>query len=75
MRKFYIIITFIIYFLCSTSLLFADVSVSIPDTSAFTGDTLYIPPTVMAKAMRVIKPVADPIGTASGLGRTVVSPF
>jgi len=39
------------------------------------GDTLYIPPTVMAKAMRVIQPVASPINTAAGTGRTVMTGF
>lgn len=35
------------------------------------GDTLYVPPTLMAKAMRVIQPVAAPVGTAAGTARTV----
>lgn len=35
------------------------------------GDTLYLPPTFFAKALRVIQPVAAPIGTAAGTGRTV----
>jgi len=35
------------------------------------GDTLYIPPTILAKTMRVIQPVAQPIGAA----RTVAAPF
>ncbi len=39
------------------------------------GDTLYIPPTGLAKVMRVLKPVAEPIGTASGLGRNVMMGF
>ena len=39
------------------------------------GDTLYIPATVMAKAMRVIAPVAQPIGTAAGTTRTVYPGF
>ncbi len=39
------------------------------------GDTLYIPPTFLAKTMRVINPIAQPIGTAAGTGRTVVAPF
>ena len=39
------------------------------------GDTLYVPPTVMAKAMRILQPVAQPVGTASGLGRTVTTGF
>ena len=39
------------------------------------GDTLYVPPTLMAKALRVIQPVAAPVGTASGLGRTVTTGF
>ncbi len=39
------------------------------------GDTLYIPPTFMAKAMRVINPVAQPIGTAAGTARTAYPGF
>ena len=39
------------------------------------GDTLYVPATIMAKTMRVINPIAQPIGTVSGAGRTVMSPF
>jgi polysaccharide export outer membrane protein len=39
------------------------------------GDTLFVPPTFLAKAMRVLSPVAQPIGTASGLGRTVTTGF
>lgn len=39
------------------------------------GDTLYLPPTFMAKAMRVIQPVAAPIGTVGGVGRTVMTGF
>lgn len=39
------------------------------------GDTLYIPPTFLAKALRVIQPVAAPIGTAASTGRTVIAPF
>lgn len=39
------------------------------------GDTLYIPPTVMAKAMRVIQPVAAPISTGAGTARTVTTGF
>jgi len=39
------------------------------------GDTLYIPATVMAKAMRVISPVTQPIGAAAGTGRTVTTGF
>jgi len=35
------------------------------------GDTLYIPPTAMAKAMRVIQPIAAPITTAAGAGRSI----
>jgi len=35
------------------------------------GDTLYIPPTVMAKAMRVIQPVAQPINAAGSTGRRI----
>ncbi len=30
------------------------------------GDTLYVPPTIMAKALRVIQPVAAPINAAKG---------
>ncbi|MBI5415450.1 MAG: polysaccharide export protein [Candidatus Omnitrophica bacterium] len=36
------------------------------------GDTLYVPPTFLAKTMRVIQPVAAPIGTAAGTGRSVM---
>ncbi|MBI5416063.1 MAG: polysaccharide export protein [Candidatus Omnitrophica bacterium] len=36
------------------------------------GDTLYVPPTFLAKTMRVLQPVAAPIGTAAGTGRTVM---
>lgn len=39
------------------------------------GDTLYVPPTFLAKTMRVIQPVAAPIGTAAGAGRTVMTGF
>ena|SRR3989338_2621294 len=39
------------------------------------GDTLYVPPTAMAKVMRVIQPVAAPISTAAGTGRTVMTGF
>ncbi len=39
------------------------------------GDTLYVPPTFLAKTMRVIQPVAQPIGTAAGAGRTVMTGF
>ena len=35
------------------------------------GDVLYIPATILTKAMRAINPVAAPIGTAVGTGRTV----
>jgi len=35
------------------------------------GDTLYIPPTFMAKAMRVIQPIAQPLNTAGSAGRAV----
>lgn len=35
------------------------------------GDTLYIPPTFMAKALRIIQPVAAPINAASSTGRRV----
>jgi len=36
------------------------------------GDTLYLPATFWAKAMRVITPVTTPVGQAAGAGRTVV---
>jgi polysaccharide export outer membrane protein len=39
------------------------------------GDTLYVPPTFMAKTMRVLQPVAQPISTAAGTGRTVTTGF
>jgi polysaccharide export outer membrane protein len=39
------------------------------------GDTLYIPPTFLAKTMRVLQPIAAPIGTAAGTGRTVTTGF
>jgi len=39
------------------------------------GDTLYLPPTIMAKAMRIINPIAQPIGAAAGTGRTVMTGF
>ncbi len=39
------------------------------------GDTLYIPATVMTKAMRVIAPVAQPVSTAAGAGRMAVTGF
>lgn len=39
------------------------------------GDTLYIPPTFLAKTMRVLQPVAAPIGTAASTGRTVTTGF
>jgi len=35
------------------------------------GDTLYVPPTFMAKALRVMQPVAAPINSASSTGRRV----
>lgn len=35
------------------------------------GDVLYVPPTVLTKAFRAIQPVAQPVGTAAGTGRTV----
>ena len=35
------------------------------------GDTLFVPPTGMAKVMRTIQPVATPIGTAAGTGASV----
>lgn len=39
------------------------------------GDTLYVPATFMAKVLRVIQPVATPIGTAAGAGSTVTTGF
>lgn len=39
------------------------------------GDTLYIPPTFLTKTMRAIQPVAQPVGTAAGTGRTVMTGF
>jgi len=39
------------------------------------GDVLYIPPTFLTKAMRAISPVAAPIGTAAGTGRTLTTGF
>lgn len=35
------------------------------------GDTLFVPPTAMTKVMRTIQPVAAPITTATGAGRSV----
>ena len=39
------------------------------------GDTLYVPATFLAKTMRVLQPVAQPIGTVSSTGRAVTTPF
>ncbi len=39
------------------------------------GDTLYVPPTAMAKAMRVIQPITAPITNAGGAARTVTTGF
>ena len=39
------------------------------------GDVLYVPATIMAKAMRVIAPVSAPISTAVSTGRTVYAPL
>ncbi|MCA9398601.1 MAG: polysaccharide biosynthesis/export family protein [Candidatus Omnitrophica bacterium] len=39
------------------------------------GDTLYVPPTFWAKLYRKIQPVATPIGTAAGTGRTLTTGF
>lgn len=39
------------------------------------GDTLYIPPTIMAKALRVIQPVAAPVGAARGTATNVMMGF
>jgi polysaccharide export outer membrane protein len=38
------------------------------------GDTLYIPPTFLAKTMRVVQPIAAPITTAGGAARNVYAP-
>jgi len=32
------------------------------------GDTLYVPPTIMARALRVIQPIAAPVGSARTIG-------
>lgn len=39
------------------------------------GDTLYVPPTIMAKTLRILQPVAAPISTAAGTGRTITTGF
>ncbi|MCD4781967.1 MAG: polysaccharide export protein [Candidatus Omnitrophica bacterium] len=39
------------------------------------GDTLYLPPTLMTKVMRTMQPVAQPLGTASSMGRTMQTGF
>ncbi len=39
------------------------------------GDTLFVPPTGLTKIMRAIAPIAAPIGTAAGTGRTVMTGF
>ncbi len=39
------------------------------------GDTLYVPATMMTKVMRVIQPVTNPVVTAAGAGRTVMTGF
>jgi polysaccharide export outer membrane protein len=39
------------------------------------GDTLYVPPTLMTKVMRTMQPVAQPLGTASGMSRTMQTGF
>ncbi len=39
------------------------------------GDVLYVPPTLLTSAMRAIAPVAAPVGTAAGTGRTLTTPF
>ncbi len=39
------------------------------------GDTLYIPPTALTKAMRVIQPVSAPVGAASRTGRILTTGF
>ena len=39
------------------------------------GDTLYVPPTFLAKTMRIIQPVAQPIGQAASTGRAVTTGF
>jgi len=37
------------------------------------GDTLYIPATILAKAMRVIQPVSQPIGEAGSVARPIAT--
>lgn len=39
------------------------------------GDVIFIPATFLTKAMRAIQPVAAPIGTAAGTGRTVTTGY
>ncbi len=39
------------------------------------GDTLFVPPTIMAKAMRVFQPVTGAINSGKGLGATVTTGF
>lgn len=39
------------------------------------GDVIFIPATFLTKAMRAIQPVASPVSTAVGTGRTVATPF
>jgi len=39
------------------------------------GDTLYVPATILSKAMRVIQPVAQPVGASAETGRTVMTGF
>ncbi len=37
------------------------------------GDTLYVPPTFLAKVMRTISPVTQPIGNVAGTGKAVAA--
>ena len=39
------------------------------------GDVIYIPATFLTKTMRALQPVAAPIGTAAGTGRTLTTGF
>ncbi|VAX37364.1 hypothetical protein MNBD_UNCLBAC01-894 [hydrothermal vent metagenome] len=39
------------------------------------GDTLYVPPTILAKTMRIMQPVAAPIGTGARTGRILTTGF
>lgn len=39
------------------------------------GDTLYVPATILAKTLRVLQPITQPIGEAAGTGATVTTGF